>query len=168
MMFPDAIELVLESEGGYVNDPVDKGGETKYGITKKRYPHLDIKSLTLQQAKDLYRADFWDRYDIGDYPDELRFIILDMYVNHNPKAVGLILQRAVNNHIGYDFLKVDGVIGPLTRAALNRFRINPLRVLAFRSKYYSDIVRNNRDQKRFYYGWLFHRVFKVIDRLSLI
>lgn len=168
MMFPEAIEIVLESEGGYSNDPLDKGGETKYGITKRRYPDIDIKSLTISQAKELYREDFWDKYRIEDYSEELRFIILDMYINHNPEAVGLILQRAVNNHIGYKFLKVDGKVGPMTRAALDRFKINPLRVLAYRSKYYSDIVRNNPSQKRLFYGWMFHRVFKVITRFNLI
>ena len=46
MNFNKIIEKVLEHEGGYVNDPTDLGGETKYGITKRFYPDVDIKNLT--------------------------------------------------------------------------------------------------------------------------
>ena len=51
--FNEIIEKVLEHEGGYVNDPKDLGGETKYGITKRFYPDIDIKNLTIEQAKDI-------------------------------------------------------------------------------------------------------------------
>ena len=44
--FNNIIEVVLQHEGGYVNDPNDLGGETKYGITKRFYPDVDIKNLT--------------------------------------------------------------------------------------------------------------------------
>ena len=51
--FNEIIEKVLEHEGGYVNDPKDLGGETKYGITKRFYPDIDIKNLTIEQAKEI-------------------------------------------------------------------------------------------------------------------
>ena len=54
MEFSDAVKIVLKHEGGYVDDPVDPGGETKYGISKKAYPFLDIKNLTIKQASDIY------------------------------------------------------------------------------------------------------------------
>lgn len=57
--FREAINFTLTWEGGYINNPKDPGGETKYGISKRHYPHLDIKNLTLQQAKDLYYQDYW-------------------------------------------------------------------------------------------------------------
>ena len=53
--FNEIIEKVLEHEGGYVNDPTDLGGETKYGITKRFYPNVDIKNLTIEQAKEIYK-----------------------------------------------------------------------------------------------------------------
>ncbi|KWT77357.1 glycosyl hydrolase 108 family protein [Candidatus Magnetominusculus xianensis] len=56
-----AVRFVLDAEGGYVNDPDDPGGETKYGISKRAYPSLDIKSLTIEDAKRLYRRDYWGR-----------------------------------------------------------------------------------------------------------
>ena len=59
--FSEIIPIVLRHEGGYVNDPLDKGGETNYGISKRSYPHLDIHSLTLADAKTIYKRDFCAR-----------------------------------------------------------------------------------------------------------
>ena len=52
--FKLAIPRVITNEGGYVNDPDDPGGETKYGISKRSYPALDIKNLTVEQATAIY------------------------------------------------------------------------------------------------------------------
>ena len=49
-IFDHAVKEILRHEGGYVDDPVDRGGETKYGISKRSYPDLDIANLTLEQA----------------------------------------------------------------------------------------------------------------------
>jgi hypothetical protein len=54
-IFNQAIENVLKNEGGYVNDPYDPGGETIFGISKRIYPHLDIKNITRNQAIDIYK-----------------------------------------------------------------------------------------------------------------
>ena len=59
MTFDEIIDNVLESEGGYVNDKNDAGGETNLGISKRAYPDLDIKNLTREQAKQLYYQDYW-------------------------------------------------------------------------------------------------------------
>ena len=56
--FDEIIEQVLEHEGGYVNDPKDLGGETKYGITKRFYPDVDIKNLTIDGAKEIYKKEY--------------------------------------------------------------------------------------------------------------
>jgi hypothetical protein len=59
--FERAVAFVLRHEGGYVNDPRDPGGETKYGISKRAYPRLDIKGLTEADAKEIYRRDYWEK-----------------------------------------------------------------------------------------------------------
>ena len=69
--FNEIIEQVLEHEGGYVNDPKDLGGETKYGITKRFYPDVDIKNLTVEQAKEIYKKDYWDRNRVESLPQNL-------------------------------------------------------------------------------------------------
>ena len=68
--FNEIIEQVLEHEGGYVNDPKDLGGETKYGITKRFYPGVNIKELTKEKAKQIYKDDYWDKNRIEEVPQE--------------------------------------------------------------------------------------------------
>ena len=68
--FRKAMKFTEKWEGGYVNDPVDPGGETKYGISKRAYPKVDIKNLTLDKAYEIYYRDYWlpcgcDNYDAG-------------------------------------------------------------------------------------------------------
>lgn len=60
---------MINREGVYVNDPYDPGGETKYGICKRSYPNLNIKELTLEEAKKIYHRDFWKRGKFEDVPD---------------------------------------------------------------------------------------------------
>jgi lysozyme family protein len=57
--FDDIIEVVLEHEGGYVNDPQDPGGETNFGVAKRSHPDVDIKNLTKDGAKEIYYQDYW-------------------------------------------------------------------------------------------------------------
>jgi lysozyme family protein len=79
--FPRAFEIVIGAEGGYVNDPNDPGGETKYGISKRVYPNEDIPNLTLDHAKDLYHRDYWlpAGCDALAYPMDV--IVFDTAVN---------------------------------------------------------------------------------------
>ena len=58
--FDEIIEVVLEHEGGYVNDPKDPGGETNFGIAKRSHPDVDIKNLTKESAKEIYKEVYWD------------------------------------------------------------------------------------------------------------
>ena len=81
-MFNLMMTKLLQHEGGYVNDPDDLGGETKYGITKRRYPDLDIKNLTKEQAIAIYKRDFYDPLKIASFTNmNLAFNYLDMAVN---------------------------------------------------------------------------------------
>jgi lysozyme family protein len=59
--FNGAFEILIGHEGGYVDHPDDPGGETKYGISKRSYPEVNIAALTLDKAKAIYREDYWDR-----------------------------------------------------------------------------------------------------------
>src|SRR5438045_9518054 len=59
MSFDQALALVLRFEGGYVNDEQDPGGETKFGISKRAYPNLDIRNLTPELAGQIYASDYW-------------------------------------------------------------------------------------------------------------
>lgn len=118
MEFHEAIEVVLEHEGGYVDHPNDPGGETKYGITKRSYPNLNIKNLTIEEAKVIYKQDFWDKNKIEKYPYGIRLMMFDMAVNMGNRNAVKVLQRAMNR-FDIKHLRVDGIAGKNTNAAVS-------------------------------------------------
>lgn len=154
--FKEIIEKVLEHEGGYVNDPKDLGGETKYGITKRFYPDIDIKNLTIEQATDIYKSDYWDRNKVESLPQNLWHIYFDMCVNMGKRTAVKVLQRAAVNK-GKD-IEVDGGLGPMTIGALKGVELD--RVRAFRVKYYVDLITAKPEQEKFFLGW-FRRALEV-------
>ena len=79
--FTLAVTFVLQHEGGYSNDPVDPGGETNYGISKRQYPNLDIKGLTRQDAVGIYKRDYWDALNCGDMSFDIACVVFDTCVN---------------------------------------------------------------------------------------
>lgn len=107
MNFDTAFKKLIGHEGGYVNDPRDPGGETKYGISKRAYPTIDIKNLTLDGAKLIYKRDYWDRCRCDDLPEAVRFDVFDAAVNSGVKQAIVWLQRALG-------VVADGVIGSIT------------------------------------------------------
>jgi len=156
--FDEIIEVVLEHEGGYVNDPKDPGGETNYGIAKRSHPDVDIKNLTKEGAKEIYKEVYWDKNKVESLPEELWHIYFDMCVNQGKSRAVKIIQRAVNGKGGS--LDVDGGLGPMTIAAIGKSRVELDRVRAYRVKYYSDLVTKKPDLERFYFGW-FKRALEV-------
>ena len=154
--FDEIIEIVLEHEGGYVNDPKDLGGETKYGITKRFYPDVDIKNLTIEQATEIYKKDYWDKNRVESLPQNLWHIYFDMCVNMGKRTAVKVLQRAaVNKGKNID---VDGGLGPATIGALKGVELD--RVRAFRVKYYVDLITAKPEQEKFFLGW-FRRATEV-------
>ena len=154
--FNEIIEQVLEHEGGYVNDPKDLGGETKYGITKRFYPDVDIKNLTIEQATEIYKKDYWDKNRVESLPQNLWHIYFDMCVNMGKRTAVKVLQRATVNR-GRD-IEVDGGLGPATIGALKGVELD--RVRAFRVKYYVDLITARPEQEKFFLGW-FRRATEV-------
>ncbi len=144
--FEKAINRVLSSEGGYVNDPKDPGGETQWGISKRAYPTINIKTLTREGAKAIYEVDFW--LPLGDMHPALKFQMLDAAVNHGISNANRFMQRAAA-------VADDGVIGPVTRAAVtemvNEYGVNDmlLRFLAYRLKFMTKLTTFSR----FGAGW---------------
>jgi len=119
---------IVAREGGYVNDPDDPGGVTKYGVTLATMQRLgfdltgdgqvseaDVRALTPEQAAEVFVQHYFHAARLGELPAPLQASVFDMYVNSGANAVR-ILQRLLND-MGHD-LVVDGVLGPLTvRAA---------------------------------------------------
>ena len=154
--FDEIIEITLHHEGGYVHDPNDLGGETNFGIAKRFYPDEDIKNLTKDKAKDIYKRDYWDKNKVDEMPEQLKHIYFDMCVNQGRGRAVKILQRAANAKGAG--LKVDGGMGPKTIAAMDGVELQ--RVRAYRVKYYADLVTRKPDLEKFYFGW-FRRALEV-------
>lgn len=112
MNFDQAFDRLISNEGGYVNNPADPGGETQWGISKRSYPDLDIKSLTRDQAKLIYKRDFWDRGSMDQFDGALAFQVFDFAVNSGIETAIRKLQRAAG-------VADDGHIGPISLAAIN-------------------------------------------------
>ena len=115
-IWDSAFRLLLENEGGLVDDKNDSGGITKYGISKKAYPNLDIPSLTLWQAQDIYRRDYWERCKCDNIPDALSVAVFDFAVNSGIKTAIKKLQIALG-------VTADGIIGNQTVGACNRLPV---------------------------------------------
>jgi lysozyme family protein len=113
MTFDDAFDRLIGAEGGYVNNPADPGGETKFGISKRSYPHVDIANLTREGAKAIYLADFWT--PIGDVDANLKFQVFDFAVNAGISTAIRKLQAAIG-------VADDGHWGPVSAGRLATFR----------------------------------------------
>lgn len=191
MKFEDAFKIVLGFEGGYVNDPDDRGGETNYGITyntlnnaknKGWIPfNVTIQNIQLEHAKIIYKKGYWDVVQADSLPHPLDLIMFDSAVNHGPGAAVKLLQKSLNALLRYTELKVDGIIGPLTLRAINDYvglgstpgtppnsniRYLCIDVLLNRVELYSSIVNSNKSQEKFLKGWL-NRVFKLKSQAGL-
>lgn len=96
-VFDKAFSHTMQFEGGYVHDRNDPGGETKYGISKRQFPRLNIKDLSIAQAKDIYYDHYWKNYfwsDLKDY-DRVAMKLFDMGVNMGPGTATILFKRAI-------------------------------------------------------------------------
>ena len=160
--FEKAFEYVIQNEGGYVFDKNDPGGETKFGITKKSYPALNIRDLTLEDAKKIYYRDYWIKGRFEEISSDLVATqVLDFSVNLGIRAAVRVLQRALRS-VGIN-VQEDGLMGPQTLFAASNSEPSCL-LAAIKSEaagYYRQIAAKNPSQQKFLKGWL-NRAYRVI------
>lgn len=144
------IQQIIAREGGYVNDPDDPGGETHFGISKRSYPKIDIKALTIDQATDIYYKDYYLASSCHLLPMNIQEIFLDMTVLHGKVGATKVLQETINSKIQPD-IKVDGVLGPTTINHANK--VEPNRLRAYRVKTLAQKVFANPTLEKYWYGW---------------
>lgn len=152
-----AFAHVIKSEGGYVNDPHDKGGETNLGVTRIAWGEYlgraimdgEMKALTVDQVKPFYKKQYWDRCRCDDLPAGVDYAVFDFAVNAGTGQAAKFLQRAVGT-------KDDGAIGPGTLAAVSNHdqKIVLERFSEQKEAFYRGIVSRRPDQERFLKGWL--------------
>jgi hypothetical protein len=115
-----------KEDGGYTNDPEDPGGETKWGISKRAHPELDIKRLTPEKALEIYAKDYWEKCGCDQIDFPLNVLVFDTAVNIGPaRALG--------------WLKASKDTGEY---------------LNFRKQHYISIINKDPPKVRFLRGWL--------------
>ncbi len=148
--FKQAFDLVIGNEGGYINDPDDPGGETRYGISKRSYPGEDIANLSIERAEALYKRDFW----IPIFGDQIE----------NQGIANSIFDFAVNAglHVSEELAQivvrtpVDGTIGKQTLQAINNINIDMF-LFSFKVekiKRYIVICNKRPESKKYFFGWV--------------
>ena len=116
--FQECLDLVLKSEGGWVNHPSDPGGETNLGVTKRvwveyvGHPVESLKKLTKDDVAPLYELKYWRPCYCEVLPRGLDFVVFSMGVNAGPGRSVKLLQSAIG-------CVPDGVIGPRTRELIS-------------------------------------------------
>lgn len=148
-LFNRCISVVLQNEGGYVNNRFDPGGETNFGLSKRQYPDVDIKNLTRNYAIEIYFRDYWSPMNLKNIENEnLVLQIFDMGVNAGRLTAIKMIQRIVN-------AEDDGVIGEQTEGLINNSPEDLTELYkSERKKYYFNIARKYPDEQVFISGWL--------------
>lgn len=147
-IFLKCLDVVLKHEGGYVNDPVDPGGETNMGICKKYFPDEDIKNMTRIRAQEIYFNHYWKPMRLEGIKDpEVVLQIFDHGVNAGTTRSIKMAQAIVR-------VTRDGICGPKTTAAINnKDGFLDLFVKA-RIRYYFNLVKRKPVLGRFLIGWV--------------
>jgi len=161
LSFIKAFDLLIELEGGYVDDPQDLGGETKFGISKRAYPDLDVKHLTIEDVKKIYYTDYWLKANCDKLPERLAIIHFIASVNVGIKRAIKILQKALNRqNLG---VIEDGIFGKQTLSAVIGANLDLLLrdYTLILIDYYSQIARR-KNLRKFLRGWV-RRALRALD-----
>jgi lysozyme family protein len=157
MRFEECLKRILKHEGGVSNDPLDRGGFTNLGVTKRVWEEFvghsvseaDMRALTLEKVGSMYKLKYWNPSYCEVLPKGLDYVVFDFAVNAGTGRSVKTLQQAIG-------CVSDGVIGPKTMAAIND--AEPKNLIAkfsnARADFYQGIVTRKPDQARFIKGWL--------------
>ena len=164
-----ALPLVLKYEGGFVNDPDDRGGATNKGITQKVYDDyrkdkgLDensVRDISDSEVEEIYYNGYWLAGKCDKLSPKLSIIHFDTCVNTGVRQASKFLQRAAN-------VPDDGIIGFQTLSAVSQMDDNYLasKYLEKRRDFYNYLANKNASQQKFLNGWL-SRVSKLENEVS--
>lgn len=201
--FQKCFSQVLGHEGVYDNDPNDTGGETVFGISRNNFPSwagwttvdntkkvyqpssrefrntLINNNLFQEQIRSWYKTNFWDKFNLDSVEDYgLAYEIFDQSVNLGSGRTTKFIQQACNafnyNGVFGEDLKVDGAVGPATRARLTLVGNNPKYTQAFRkaldglqTTHYINLGNSNSTRsnyRKYMRGWINNRVGKFSEQ----
>ena len=152
-------------------DKNDPGGATKYGISQRSYPSLNIKELHREDAIKIYYCDYWLKGKFEQIPDEnITTKLFDFTVNFGQRAATFVLQRALRS-VSINVVE-DGLFGPQTlyatiscctpECAENRVKMLLTALKSEAAGYYRTIAAKNPSQQKFLNGWL-NRAYRQIN-----
>lgn len=152
-------------EGGLSDHPADRGGLTKYGVTletlrrvRPAATDVDLRALTKDDAIDLLTEEYALKPGLGRIADDaVRFAVIDYAINSGPVTAIRAVQRAAG-------VVADGIFGPDTEAAVNRFDVRMLLrlLVAQRLRHLGRIITRDPRQSAFASGWM-NRVASILE-----
>ena len=162
----EMLDTILRHEGGYVDNPDDRGGATNMGITQQTLAEWrghdvtkdEVRTLTASEAREIYKNRYLAQPNIDTLADTIQPLAFDMSVNHGPGRAIQLMQQTLQN-MGYP-CGVDGGIGPNTRGCLtdaiaeHGWETVNNAIVDERVAFYHRIVENNATQRKFLTGWL--------------
>ncbi len=159
-----SFELMLKSEGGYVNNPADPGGMTNLGVTKATWENwvgresdeAEMRGLTPEKVEPLYKKKYFDAVRGDELPMGLDYLMFDFAVNAGAGRAIKTLQTAVG-------VTPDGGFGPMTMAAVQA--VDPVELIERFSQAKEDFYRSLNTFATFGKGWL-NRVADVKVKAS--
>ncbi len=142
----DCIDFIIALEGGdaMTDDKDDKGGLTKFGISKNAFPDENIPAMTRDRARELYKEFYWDKLMCDHLPGGLSLLVFDCAVNQGAPTAAIFLQRIAK-------VKADGLIGPVTLEGLQGMPLQDL-VYQYTVLRHDRYIKNEKWDK-FGKGW---------------
>ncbi|HEY0089689.1 MAG TPA: glycosyl hydrolase 108 family protein [Candidatus Lokiarchaeia archaeon] len=178
--YEQGLPIVINNEGGYVNDSTDKGKETYQGISRANWPNwegwVEIDRIKQQRkiafneiilnlwplVKRFYKLNFWDTNKLDQINNQqIANEIFDTGVNMGISKGVKFLQEALNllnkNQKEYNDIAEDGIIGTITINLTNNHKnqialLKTINGLQFMK--YVEICDRDKSQEKFFYGWL--------------
>jgi lysozyme family protein len=148
--FSRAVAFVIDKLEGGPKLVSDSGGLTKWGISKKGNPDVDVANLTREEAEAIYRRRYWNVVKADLLPEPLALLVFDAGVNMSTRVAVQILQRVLE-------VTDDGTIGPETLLAVRSFKYQDelrVRYNALRIMSYVDLVRRKPFNQANLWGWI--------------
>ncbi len=151
ILFAEAVEDLLVIEGGFSDDPDDRGGRTRFGISSKWHPDVNLDELTREGAAKIYREEYWNPNRYDELPKNIGRKVFNAATNIGPSRANKMLQKAM----GLKSEDQDGKIGDDTiKTAHNKDSdIVVARIIKSQQKLYDTIIKKTPSQEKWTNGW---------------
>jgi len=168
-----AAARILELEGGYSDDPEDPGHATKYGISQRSNPNVDLNELTRNGAVEIYHQSYWLPLQLDSLPSpSIATLVLNGAVLFGVYGATRAIQRGLNDITPKPQLKIDGIYGPLTKVTLiSACQLHPILTwLAIASSFKlraAFVAGDNPTSRKFRESWCSRFTASLENRVNL-